>query len=96
MEKAKHSIRFEAVVDDDGTVSFVKRVGELRLKPGSSVTVRIFGGAISKRLKSLKVTDEEIEQIGRLQYEDRENVVSFLSAQGVLAKSGFARRTVKV
>lgn len=98
MEKAKHSIRFQATVDERGRVAFEKPVTELQLKPGTKVTVNIVAGVLSKQLEKLKVTDEEIERIGSVQYEDREHVVSFLSSQGALKKNkrfaaAFGRRT---
>lgn len=87
MEKAKHSIQFEAEVDGNGNVSFSKPVFELQLKPGEKVTVNIFGGVVSKRLSKLNVTEAEIELIGKTQLEDRQHVMTFLASQGVLNKS---------
>lgn len=84
MEKAKHSVRFEAEVDAAGRVSFAKAVPDLQLKPGAKVTVNIFGGVVSGTLNALGVTEEEIERIGDVQLEDREHVMSFLAAQGAL------------
>jgi len=95
MEKAKQSIRFEAEVGRDGTVSFSKYVGELRLKPGTKVTIAVFGGTISKRLTKLHVTEEEIEAIGKKQFEDRDHVISFLSSQGILKGKKFPPRAGK-
>ncbi|MHB1050130.1 MAG: hypothetical protein ACYC09_08635 [Bacteroidota bacterium] len=95
MEKAKHSIRFESRIDNRGRVNLSKHVDALQLPSGSAVTVKIFGGSLSKRLTTLGVTDEEIEQIGERQLEDREHVVSFLSSQGVLRGTRFGKRTVR-
>ncbi len=93
MEKAKHSIQFEAEVDKSGKVSFSKPVFELQLKAGEKVTVNIFGGVISKQLTKLSVTESEIEQIGKTQLEDRQHVMSFLAAQGSMRKNkDFAER----
>jgi hypothetical protein len=96
MEKAKHSVRFEARIDRQGTVNLFKHVGALQLSPGSVVTVKIFGGSLSKQLTVLGVTDEEIEQIGEQQMEDREHVESFLSSQGALRKSGYKKRAARL
>jgi len=96
MEKAKHSIRFESRVDNHGRVNLSKHVDALQLPPGSVVTVKIFGGSLSKRLTALGVTDEEIEQIGEQQMEDREHVESFLSSQGALRKSGYKKRAARL
>lgn len=93
MEKAKHSVRFQAEVDANGRVNFSKAVPDLQRRAGSKVTVKIFGGVMSKRLMKLDVTEEEIELIGDVQLEDREHVMSFLSAQGSLkANNGFRKR----
>lgn len=95
MEKAKHSIQFEAEVDNEGKISFSRSVEDLRLKPGSKVTVNIFGGVISERLTKLGVTEKEIERIGNAQLEDREHVMTFLASQGVLKKSSIKKRSVR-
>lgn len=93
MEKAKHSIQFEAEVDGNGKVSFSKPVFELQLKPGEKVTVNIFGGVLSGQLTKLNVTEEEIEQIGKTQLEDRQHVMTFLASQGSMSKNkNFAGR----
>ncbi len=96
MEKAKHSVEFEAEVDGDGRVHFSRPVAsELSLPRGSKVTVRIVGGVLSKELTARKVTDEEIERIGKVQFEDREHVVKFLSSEGTLSDNSAFRRRVK-
>ena len=87
MEKAKHSVQFQAEIDITGKVSFSKPVFELQLKPGEKVTVNIFGGVISKQLTKLNVTEEEIEQIGKTQLEDRQHVMTFLASQSSLSKN---------
>ncbi len=93
MEKAKHSIQFEAEVDGNGKVSFSKPVFDLQLKTGEKVTVNIFGGVMSKQLTKLNVTEAEIEQIGKMQLEDRQHVMTFLASQGLLSKNkSFAGR----
>ena len=95
MEKAKHSIEFEAEVDDDGRIHFSRPVGELSLARGSKVTVRIVGGVLSKRLTARNVSNEEIERIGKVQLEDREQVVKFLLSEGLLSGSGAFRRRIR-
>jgi hypothetical protein len=96
MEKAKHSVEFEAEVDGDGRVHFSRAVAsELSLPRGSKVTVRIVGGVLSKTLTARNVSDEEIERIGKLQFEDREHVVRFLLSEGMLSDSNALRKRVK-
>ncbi|MFZ4621388.1 MAG: hypothetical protein ACOYNS_12580 [Bacteroidota bacterium] len=93
MEKAKHSVRFQAEVDENGRVNFSKSVPELQQRAGSKVTVKIFGGVLSTKLTRLDVTEEEIELIGDVQLEDREHVMSFLESQGSLNENkGFRQR----
>ena len=92
MEKPKHSVQFESKVMDDGSVTFSKNVHELRLKSGSNVTVKIFAGSLSHRLITLGVSEEEIEAIGEMQFENRDNVVRFLSSQGILGATAFRKR----
>ncbi len=95
MEKPKHSVQFEAEVDGEGKVSFSRDVMLLQLQPGSKVTVNIVGGVLSERLTELGVTEKEIEQIGDMQLEDREHVMTFLASQGVLKKSSVKKRSVR-
>jgi hypothetical protein len=96
MEKAKHSIEFEAGVDGEGKVHFSRTVArELCLKEGARVTVRIIGGVLSKELTARNVSDEEIERIGRVQFEDREHVVKFLSSEGALSNDREFRKRAK-
>ncbi len=97
MEKAKHSIQFEAEVDNQGRISFSMPAGELQLKPGEKVTVNIFGGVLSEQLTKLKVTEAEIEEIGKIQLEDRQHVMTFLASQGVMNRNKrFAKRLQQV
>ena len=95
MEKAKHKVQFQAEVNTEGKVQFSKHVDELRLKPGSKVTVNIFGGVMSKKLSSIGVTEMEIETIGNVQLEDREHVMQFLSSEGTLKGSMLQQRLVR-
>jgi hypothetical protein len=41
------------------------------------------------------VTEEEIEAIGKKQFEDRDHVISFLSSQGILKGKKFPPRAGK-
>lgn len=96
MEKAKHSIEFEAEVNREGRVQFSRQVAhELNLKEGGKVTVRVIGGVLSKELTARDVSDEEIERIGAIQSEDRDHVVRFLRSEGTLANNGRFRKRAK-
>ena len=96
MEKAKHSLEFEAEVDGEGKVQFSRAVaGELHLQRGARVTVRIIGGILSKELIARNVSNEEVERIGRIQFEDREHVVKFLRSEGALSNDRAFRKRAK-
>lgn len=88
MEKAKHSVEFEAEINREGRVQFSRTVAhELQLKQGSKVTVRIIGGVLSKELTARGVSADEVEHIGTIQFEDREHVVRFLRSEGALVNN---------
>lgn len=96
MEKAKHSVEFKTEIDREGKVQFSRAVAhELYLKEGSSVTVRIIGGVLSKKLTARDVSDEEVERIGTIQFEDREHVVRFLRSEGALVRNTRFRKRAK-
>ncbi len=96
MEKAKHSVEFEYEIDREGRVQFTRAVAhELHLTEGSKVTVRIIGGVLSKELTARNVSDEEVERIGTIQFEDREHVVRFLRSEGALMSNGRFRKRAK-
>jgi len=77
-------------------VQFSRSIGhELHLKEGSKVTVRIFGGVLSKELTDRNVSDEEVERIGTIQFEDREHVVRFLKSEGSLSSARQFRTRAK-
>jgi hypothetical protein len=41
------------------------------------------------------VSEEEIERIGKVQFEDREHVVKFLSSEGMLSGNNAFRKRIK-
>jgi hypothetical protein len=56
--------------------------------------VKLIPRRLSRELVLRGVTEEEIDQIGSLQLEPRENVLGFLSSEGALrADKKFRRRT---
>jgi hypothetical protein len=96
VEKAKHSVEFEAEIDREGRVQFSRAVAhELQLKEGSKVTVRIIGGVLSKELTARDVSVEEVERIGTIQFEDREHVVRFLRSEGALVSNRRFRKRAR-
>ena len=97
MDHSKQSLEFEAKIDPQGVLAVPKEVLErLTVKEGSKVTVRVTAEKISDALRKRTVTEDEIDRISRLQMEPRENVVTFLTAEGALANNrSFVTRAKK-
>ncbi|MEK6756132.1 MAG: hypothetical protein AABZ02_08280 [Bacteroidota bacterium] len=95
MERAEDSIELDVEVDDSGNVVLpVAVVRRLGAKGGSKLHVRITARKLSADLAQRMVTEEEIERIGRMQFEERHNVIRFLASEGRLAKyKKFRRRS---
>ena len=91
MEKPYPAVEFEAEVGDDGTIMLPRRIAH-RLRPGMQVTIRLTEGVVTKTLRSRGITEDDIEHIASLQFEGRDNVIRFLSAEGSLASSPFRAR----
>ena len=67
-------------------------VDKLANSGAKKISVRILSKPISDTLNRLGIMEDEIDGIGSLQLEPRENVLSFLASQGVLSYGGFAKR----
>jgi bifunctional DNA-binding transcriptional regulator/antitoxin component of YhaV-PrlF toxin-antitoxin module len=88
MVRREHSIQFDVEVDDNGNVVLPASVVErLRAKPGSKLHLRLTSEKLNAALIQRMVTEEEVERIGRIQLEERDKVLRFLSAEGRLAKN---------
>ncbi len=78
------SIEFEGKMDAEGNIpvpdhlraAFGKRHGHFR----------VIASGLSAELRKREVTDDEIERIGTVQKESREQVVKFLLAEGALSR----------
>jgi hypothetical protein len=82
----KGSEETEIQVEKDGTALLPAAfLGGLRIRPGSKVRVRVTSRSVDRRLLSRGVTEEEIEAIGALQFEQWASVVSSLSNEGALS-----------
>ena len=86
---------FEAVIDHDGVIQLPK---ELRKKfaSGTHIIVRVTEGDVAGSLRSRGISEEDVEAIARLQMEQREDVIRFLSAEGLLSSNSGFRRRAKV
>lgn len=93
MERPYPGVEFEAGVEKEGIIRLPEHVKAV-LKPGMEVTVRILPAGIPRSLRAKGVSEEEIEGVAIRQLEQRDNVVRFLRAGGVLrGAAGFARRS---
>ena len=94
MESPKAILELDVRVESDGTATIPARhLERLRIGPGSRLRVKLIPRKLSRELVHRGVTEEEIDQIGSLQLEPRENVVAFLSSEGTLmADKKFLRR----
>lgn len=80
-------------VRKDGTIQLpaaaVQRMG---FAPGDRVSVRVSDAAMSRRLRDLGVTEQEVDTIAERQLEPRENVAKLLAAEGALRNSTAFRK----
>jgi hypothetical protein len=94
MSKSSHeTVEFDAVVDDQEKIA-IPRHALRDLGSGVGKRVRVRLNRHDELLHRNAVTEEEVEQITRLQLEPREQVVKFLLAEGALRKQ--RRRLVAV
>ncbi|MGB2867487.1 MAG: hypothetical protein WBD36_03475 [Bacteroidota bacterium] len=93
-EKSQQSAEIALRIDRNGVLTVpAETLARLKARAGSTVHVRLTVDVVSKSLAKRTVTEEEIESIGRLQLEPRENVIKFLVAEGMLAGNrGFRDR----
>ncbi len=91
-QSAGAGYQFETELDGDRITLPGEMAAELARATVKKISVRILTKQISDRLHSLNVSESEIDRIGALQLEPRENVLSFLASQGKLAGSRFAKR----
>ena len=84
------SAEFEAELDASGRITVPRDIaGEFQT---GMIRVRLTASLIGEELQKRAVTEEEVERIGRLQLEPREQVIKFLLSEDVLRTSGMRRR----
>ena len=93
-EKSQQSVELDLRLGRNGALTVpAETMARLKARTGSTIRVRLTVDVVSKSLAKRTVTEEEIELIGRLQLEPRENVIKFLMAEGMLAGNrGFKNR----
>ncbi len=85
-------VEFESVIEHDGKIKLPPEF-QKKFAVGSHVTVRLTEDILDSSLRMRGVSEEEIEQIARLQMEQRADVVRFLKAEGTFRNNrGFVRR----
>ncbi|MBI3189173.1 MAG: hypothetical protein HYZ33_00850 [Ignavibacteriales bacterium] len=83
---------FESVVEPDGSIKLPQGLKK-NFSVGSHVIVRLTEDILDSSLRARGISEEEIEQIARLQMEQRADVVRFIKAEGMLRHDrGFVRR----
>ena len=85
------SVEFETILDQSGKIVVPQSVLKEFGKHSGAIHVRLTAKALSSELKASNVSEEEIERIGSLQLESRDQVVKFLLSEGALVKSGRKR-----
>lgn len=96
MKSSQRSLEFETEIDEQGVVVVPSGAFErLNVRAGSKIYVRVTTRSLGKELTQRGVTEEEVEHLGMLQMEPRENVIRFLTAEGSLARNKKFLRRVK-
>jgi len=96
MEKPYPSLECEVRIGHGGVITLPPTIAA-RFQEEKRITVRVTDGSVSSKLRKRGVTEEEIEQIASLQWEQRENVLGFLETEGIFPRSSpFARRSKKL
>ena len=96
MESPKEILELDVRVEQNGTAIIPARhLERLGIGPGSRMRVKLIPRKLSRELVQRGVTEEEIEQIGSLQLEPRQNVLGFLSSEGALRGDKKFRRRMR-
>jgi hypothetical protein len=96
MQQADRHLELEIEVDGDGGVKIgPEHLRQLGVPSGSKLHVRLTARQPGTLPARGGITEEEIDRISRMQLEDRESVIVFLSAEGRLAGNRAFRRRAK-
>jgi hypothetical protein len=86
-------VEFEATIDDDGVIRIPAAIAAT-LPREKRVTIRLTKGSISRSLIARGIGEDDVERMALMQREEREDILRFLHAEGVLSGNRmFARRT---
>jgi hypothetical protein len=94
MDRAYQILEFEVFVEKDGSLTFPAAIVR-KLRRGKHFVVRLSEGTIIRTLRRRGITEDDIEEIARMQLEPRENIIQFLLSEGAFGgnKSISRRRT---
>ena len=92
MADHRKSVEFETTLDQSGKIVVPESVLKEFGKHSGAVHIRLTAKTIASELKARDVREEEIERIGNIQLESRDQVVRFLFSEGALMKSGERKR----
>ena len=82
----RKSVEFESVIDRDGNIRVPEHLRRVMDEtPHAKMHVRLTAHLMNSTLRKKGVSEEEIERIGNLQLESRDQVVKFLLSEGALA-----------
>lgn len=90
-ESPRESVEFEGAIDRKGRITVPSHIIREFGKRGGRVHVRLTTNTISAGLRERDVSEREIERIGAMQLESREQVVKFLLSEGALQKKNPGR-----
>ena len=90
--KQDRSVEFDATVDEWGKITVPEGMARAFRKRPEAVHVWLTTHAFSDELRKRDVNEAEIDRIGKVQLETREQVVKFLLSEGILRRSGMTRR----
>ena len=79
---------FHTTVDPDGCIRIpASYITERGFGRGAKVAVRVTELVLSEDMRQKGISEEEVETIGGIQLEAREDVLTFLASEGVLSGS---------
>lgn len=93
MSHHRKAAEFISVVDEHGRIRIPD---DVRRQVESKVHVRLSSVHLAAQLREKGVSEDEVEHLGAVQLESREQVVKFLLSEGVLSHaSSFKKRAEK-
>jgi len=97
MEHDRKSVEFDSIIDNEGKITVPSSLlDQFRKRSPAKLRVRLSGHVIAAELTRKNVSEEEIERVGALQLESRDQVVKFLLSELALqGNKRFKRRATR-